>query len=71
MPMTYESNRVACDYDGRFKVVKDHHTTKLYCRGHADDYVRIFGVRCRVVEPRNLDGSVLACQGDWPLPAVP
>lgn len=59
-----------CDYDGCFKVIREHGgmPTSLYCSGHAHDWKRLLGGR--IVEPRNLDGKTLPCQGDWLLPGM-
>jgi len=59
-----------CDYTARHKVVSrdGERVSPIYCRAHADDYVRQAGGR--VVTPRIvIDTGPLRCAGNWPLPA--
>ena len=59
---------VKCPFEGNFKAVNpDGRVTKLYCLGHATDWIRQFPDN-RLVQPRNVFGDVLPCCGDWPLP---
>ncbi len=64
--------RYACDYEGSVKVAdRDGHVTKLYCLGHANDWLRQRpGGRLLTRLRRFPSDLVLPCQGDWPLPAV-
>lgn len=59
---------MACEYAGKYKAVREGWcVSKLYCAGHVLDWCRRFP-DSRLVEPRNIDGSVILCQADWPLP---
>lgn len=61
-----------CPYDGRYKVVHGYereYCTKLYCAGHAEDFMKSVSGDSQRVEPRNVFGGTLPCLGDWHLPA--
>jgi len=58
-----------CEYEGRFKAVRDGSVSKLYCHAHATDWLRHFP-DARLVEPRKIDEKICACAADWWLPEM-